>query len=149
MPLLNLTLAVFLSPEFGFFGFVNPTRRQTPFMAGLFTNCGDVFFRAFWPTRHPPSTWLNVASCDGVEENVRFGIDTATLRFERRGEEVNWGRNEGRGNRTRRRRNVRGILAMTYDLDGVERIRDGDRISWNIAAERDRRAANSLRNLLS
>jgi hypothetical protein len=45
-PVLNLTLAIFLSPELGFFGFVVPTFRQTPFSSGLFFNCGDRSFRA-------------------------------------------------------------------------------------------------------
>jgi hypothetical protein len=47
MPLLNLHLAIFLSPELGFLGFVMPTRRHTPFIAGLCTSCGETFLRAF------------------------------------------------------------------------------------------------------
>ena len=67
VPLLNLTLATFLSPELGFFGFVVPTRRHTPFISGLsvLASAGDVGFLARCPTRHPRRTWLYVA-CDGV-----------------------------------------------------------------------------------
>jgi hypothetical protein len=61
MPLLNRTLATFLSPELGFFGFVVPTRRHTPFISGLSLRAGDVAFRAFCPVLHPLSTWLYVA----------------------------------------------------------------------------------------
>lgn len=46
-PVLNLTLAIFLSPELGFLGFVVPTFKHTPFNSGLFFNCGDRSFRAF------------------------------------------------------------------------------------------------------
>lgn len=67
VPLLNLTLATFLSPELGFFGFVVPTRRHTPFISGLsvLASAGDVGFLARCPTRHPRRTWLYVA-CEGV-----------------------------------------------------------------------------------
>ena len=58
VPLLNLTLATFLSPELGFFGFVVPTRKHTPFISGLLMSAGDTGLRAFWPTLHPRSTWL-------------------------------------------------------------------------------------------
>ena len=60
-PLLNLNLATLRSPEFGFFGLTVPTRRQTPFISGLLTKAGDLAFRALCSTRHPRSTWLNVA----------------------------------------------------------------------------------------
>ena len=38
LPVLNRTLAIFLSPELGFLGFVVPTFRHTPFSSGLFFN---------------------------------------------------------------------------------------------------------------
>lgn len=49
VPLLSRTLAVFLSPEFGFFGLVVPTLRHTPFISGrcVLAKAGDVGFRAF------------------------------------------------------------------------------------------------------
>ena len=71
VPLLNLTLAVLRSPEFGFFGFVVPTRRQTPFSSGVFTKAGEVALRAFCPVRHPRRTWLYVACVLGVLEKDR------------------------------------------------------------------------------
>lgn len=71
LPLLNRTLATFLSPELGFFGFVVPTRRQTPFISGLLTNAGDVGFRARCSTRHPRRTWLYVAWRDEALEKDR------------------------------------------------------------------------------
>jgi hypothetical protein len=73
LPLLNRTLATFLSPELGFFGFVVPTRRHTPFISGLFTNAGDVGFRARCSTLHPRRTWLYVAWRDGALEKDRTG----------------------------------------------------------------------------
>lgn len=71
LPLLKRTLATFLSPELGFFGFVVPTRRHTPFISGLFTNAGDVGFRARCSTRQPRRTWLYVAWRDGAFEKDR------------------------------------------------------------------------------
>ena len=47
LPVLNLTLAIFRSPELGFLGFVVPTFKHTPFSSGLSFNCGDRNFRAF------------------------------------------------------------------------------------------------------
>lgn len=71
LPLLNLTLAVFLSPEFGFFGLVMPTFRHTPFICGLLTSAGETGFRARWATRQPRRTWLSVAWGWGVVVKVR------------------------------------------------------------------------------
>ena len=75
-PLLNRTLATFLSPELGFFGFVTPTRRHTPFISGQceFANCGDVGFRARCPTLQPRMTWLYVADREIVVEKWRAGL---------------------------------------------------------------------------
>jgi len=72
-PLLSLTLAIFLSPEFGFFGFVVPTFRHTPFISGLSTSAGDVGLRALCSTRQPRRTWLNVASRGAVAVKERVG----------------------------------------------------------------------------
>jgi hypothetical protein len=116
MPLLNRTLAVFLSPEFGFLGLVIPTRKHTPFIAGLLTSCGETFLRAFCPTRQPRRTWLKVASCDWVVVKVRL----EPLRAVSKVEGVECGRNDGAGNRRRRRRNVSGISLM--DVDGAKKV---------------------------
>lgn len=62
-PLLNLTLAIFLSPEFGFFGFVVPTFRHTPFISGLFASAGDRSFRRPRADRPFRSTCINVHLC--------------------------------------------------------------------------------------
>jgi len=62
-PLLNLTLAIFLSPELGFFGLVVPTFKHTPFNSGLPANCGDRSFRAFCAVRPFRSTWIRVHLC--------------------------------------------------------------------------------------
>lgn len=74
LPLLNRTLATLRSPELGFFGFVTPTRRHTPFISGhlVLANCGDVGFRAFCPTLQPRMTWLYVACRDIVVEKERI-----------------------------------------------------------------------------
>jgi len=107
-PLLNLTLAVFLSPELGFFGFVMPTLIHTPFISGLNDNCGDVFFRARWATRQPRRTWLNVAG-RGVEEvNVRWRVAVARGRRDGDGDE-GLERIRELGNRTRRQRKLKGM----------------------------------------
>lgn len=45
-PVLNRTLAIFLSPELGFLGFVVPTFKHTPLSSGRFANWGDRSFRA-------------------------------------------------------------------------------------------------------
>ena len=58
LPLLNLTLATFLSPELGFFGFVVPTLKHTPFISGLLTSAGDVGLRAACSVLQPRRTWL-------------------------------------------------------------------------------------------
>ena len=55
-PLLNLTLAIFLSPELGFLGFVVPTLMQTPFISGRLINAGDRLFRSFCMCLHPLAT---------------------------------------------------------------------------------------------
>jgi hypothetical protein len=60
-PLLNLILAVFLSPEFGFFGFVIPVFKQTPFICARPTSAGDRERRAACEVRQPLRTWLYVA----------------------------------------------------------------------------------------
>lgn len=58
LPLLNRTLAVFRSPELGFFGFVIPVLRQTPFISGRLCSAGERRRRAFCGLRHPRRTWL-------------------------------------------------------------------------------------------
>ena len=73
-PLLSLTLATLRSPELGFFGFVIPTRTQTPFSSGWSFMAGDVGFRARCSTLHPRRTWLYVAFREQLEENVRFAV---------------------------------------------------------------------------
>jgi hypothetical protein len=67
-PLLNLTLAIFLSPELGFFGFVVPTFKHTPFISGLFANAGDRSFRGGLIFRPLRTTCISVIFGRGVEE---------------------------------------------------------------------------------
>ena len=72
LPVLNLTRAIFLSPELGFLGFVVPTFRHTPFSSGLFLSCGDRSFRAFCAILPCRRTCINVHLCarnDGVGGN--------------------------------------------------------------------------------
>jgi hypothetical protein len=59
-PVLNRTLAIFLSPELGFLGFVVPTFIHTPFSSGRFFSCGERSFRAPWVIRPWRRTWINV-----------------------------------------------------------------------------------------
>ena len=74
VPLDNLTLATFRSPELGFLGFVMPTRTQTPFISGRPTMAGERARRAFCPWRQPRITWFRVALRDVVVLNVRRGV---------------------------------------------------------------------------
>ena len=113
-PLLNLTLAVFRSPEFGFFGLVMPTFRHTPLSSGLSTSAGERGLRAAWPRRAPRITWLYVAR-RGREvvksrqlttdvEGIAVGKRIRGGRRRRRGSCKNifgerWMRSEGRGSR--------------------------------------------------
>ena len=62
LPLLSLTLAVFLCPELGFLGLVMPTLRQTPFISGRPTIAGLRDRRFFWGLRQPLRTWLMVVA---------------------------------------------------------------------------------------
>lgn len=78
VPLLKRTLATFRSPELGFFGFVVPTRKQTPFISGRLIKAGETGLRAFCPTLHPRKTWLYVACVVGVLEKDRVA-NGATL----------------------------------------------------------------------
>lgn len=57
LPVDNLTLAVFRSPELGFLGFVIPTFRQTPLSAGALTSrsAGLTGLRARCSVRQPYS----------------------------------------------------------------------------------------------
>lgn len=70
-PLLSLTLAVFLCPEFGFFGFVIPTFRHTPFISGRPTMAGERERRSLFTSRPLRRTWLRVVSCGVVVEKGR------------------------------------------------------------------------------
>jgi hypothetical protein len=51
LPVLNRTLAIFLSPEFGFLGFVVPTFKHTPLSSGRFFSCGERSLRIFCDAR--------------------------------------------------------------------------------------------------
>ena len=79
LPLLNRTLAILRSPEFGFLGFVIPTRTHTPLSCGLSTMAGDVTLRALCATRQPLSTWLSVVLTRAVLEKVRWVGGAADL----------------------------------------------------------------------
>jgi hypothetical protein len=119
-PLLNRTLAIFLSPELGFLGFVVPTFKHTPFISGLFASAGDRSFRS--PRCDLPlrSTWINVHLCARDAGAGRTGsMDVAFWRAvapiagraERDGMVAARKTIEGR---TRRRRNCTGIVARCW-----------------------------------
>lgn len=92
LPLLNRTLAIFLSPELGFFGFVVPTFRHTPFISGLFANAGDRSFRAGLVPRPLRTNCIKVILGRAAEaEKERIGRTTA--------EEAFWGTIGGRAER--------------------------------------------------
>lgn len=71
LPLVSLTLAVFLWPEFGFFGFVIPTFRHTPFISGRPTMAGERERRSLFTSRPLRRTWLRVVRCGVVVEKER------------------------------------------------------------------------------
>ncbi|KAF7504908.1 hypothetical protein GJ744_001629 [Endocarpon pusillum] len=70
-PLLSLTLAVFLCPEFGFFGFVIPTFRHTPFISGRPTMAGERERRSLFTSRPLRRTWFSVVRCGVVADKER------------------------------------------------------------------------------
>ena len=121
-PVLSLTLAIFLSPELGFFGFVVPTFKHTPFSSGLSLNWGDRSFRAFCAILPCRRTCINVhfwARDDGVGRTAKVGeavwkaVAAIEGRIDRTGtREVK----EKADGRTRRRRNVRGIVGGVVGL---------------------------------
>lgn len=79
LPLLNRTLAVLRSPELGFFGFVMPVLRHTPFICGRLTSAGERGLRARCSTRHPRRTWLKVACARGVLKKCLFVSAAAAI----------------------------------------------------------------------
>tara|TARA_R110002003_G_scaffold96_20_gene7594 strand:- start:11573 stop:12004 length:432 start_codon:yes stop_codon:yes gene_type:complete len=117
-PVLRRTLAIFLSPELGFLGFVVPTFKQTPFSSGRFFSCGDRSFRAPCDILPCRSTCINVHLCArdaGVGLHGRNGaalrraeaaIEGCAVREAARGD---WKSTDGR---TRRRRNVSGMIVV-------------------------------------
>lgn len=116
LPVLSLTLAIFRSPELGFFGFVVPTFRHTPFSSGLSFNCGDRSLRAFRAILPCRRTCINVHLCardDGVGRAAKAGVlfwkAEAAIdgRIDRAGAKGTAERIEGRA---RRRKSVRGIM---------------------------------------
>jgi hypothetical protein len=62
-PVLNRTLAIFLSPELGFLGLVVPTFKHTPFSSGRFFSCGDRNLRAPCDILPWRNTCINVHLC--------------------------------------------------------------------------------------
>lgn len=76
LPVLSLTLAIFLSPEFGFLGLVVPTLRHTPLSSGRSFNCGERSLRAFCAILPCRSTCISVhlwARDDGGGRIARAG----------------------------------------------------------------------------
>lgn len=117
-PVLNRTLAIFLSPELGFLGFVVPTFRHTPFSSGLFLSCGDRSFRIFCAILPCRKTWINVHLCardagvgrrSGIIEEFGRAVAAIEGRTGRRADNGDCTRSDGR---TRRRRNVRGMAGV-------------------------------------
>jgi hypothetical protein len=117
-PVLNRTLAIFLSPELGFLGFVVPTFKHTPFSSGLFFSCGDRSFRAPCDILPWRRTCINVHLCAreaGIGRKGRlwetFWKAVAAIEgcAARRGVNADLVKTVGR---IRRRRNVSGIVGV-------------------------------------
>jgi hypothetical protein len=120
LPVLNLTLAIFLSPELGFLGFVVPTFRHTPFNSGLSLNCGDRSFRDFCAILPCLSTCIKVHLCArdaGAARSAKVGVVVCKAvaaiegRIDRDGAKEADGKTDGR---MRRRRIVRGIVGVVF-----------------------------------
>jgi hypothetical protein len=121
-PVLNLTLAIFLSPELGFFGFVVPTFRHTPFNSGLSLNCGDRSFRAFCAILPCLRTCIKVhlwARDIGVGRSAKVAVTfwkaVAAIEgpIDRAGVKEADGKTDGR---MRWRSNVRGMVDVVLGL---------------------------------
>lgn len=129
LPLDRRTLAVLRWPELGFFGFVTPTFRQTPFISGRFceASAGDTACRAFLGCRPCVRTWFSVMQRLGVVEKER---DVALRRIEELGRE---GLERGRRTMTRNARSAEregtgGIVSLESNREKVlwEKARDGE-----------------------
>jgi hypothetical protein len=83
-PLLNLTLAVFRCPEFGFFGFVTPTFRHTPFIAGRPTSAGDEERGSRFGRRPFLHNWFRVTGRAGVVEKKEMKMVLVLVGWRRR-----------------------------------------------------------------
>jgi hypothetical protein len=121
-PLLNLTLAIFLSPELGFLGFVVPTFRQTPFISGRFANAGDRSFRGGLRFRPLRTTWIKVhlGRCAETEKARMGRLEALGVgRGPRGGRAHIGGARWSRQGRARRRRSWRGILVMSCSVAAV------------------------------
>ena len=143
-PLLNLTLAIFRSPELGFLGFVVPTFKHTPFISGLFASAGDLSFRSPCADLPPRSTCISVHLCAREAATGRMGsIDVAFWRAVapiagRAGTEESAGARHMTEGRTRRRKNWAGMiceLLVMRDRDGASRrgkVQDPARRAWAV-----------------
>ena len=118
LPVLNLTLAIFLSPELGFFGLVVPTFRHTPFSSGLSLNCGDRSFRAFCAILPCLKTCIKVHLCArdegaGRTAKVGFVVWNAVAAIEGRNDSAGARKVDGtRDGLSRRRRIVTGMAGV-------------------------------------
>lgn len=128
LPVLSLTLAIFLSPELGFLGLVVPTLRHTPFSSGLSFNCGDLSFRAFCAILPCRKTWINVhlwARDAGAGRKANAGAaDSKTVaaiegRIDRAGSSLAVAENTD--GLMRRRRNVTGMVGCGVALGNSSR----------------------------
>jgi hypothetical protein len=110
-PVLNLTLAIFLSPELGFFGFVVPTFRHTPFSSGLSLSCGDRSFRAFCAILPCLKTCIKVHLCardEGAGRSAKVGplVWNAVAAMEGRIDRAGAKKADGKRDGLRRRRSI-------------------------------------------
>ena len=119
-PVLKRTLAIFLSPELGFLGFVVPTFKHTPFSSGLLASCGDRSFRALCCILPWRKTWINVHL---LARDAGVGPRERPAKALWRGVAVIDGRAAIRGDcakmecRTRRPRNWTGMAAVVLSLN--------------------------------
>jgi hypothetical protein len=135
LPVLSLTLAIFLSPELGFLGLVVPTLRHTPFSSGRLASWGDRSFRAFWAILPCRRTWISVhlfARDAGVGRKGSaaraFWTGVAPMAG-RKDRAVARGVCAKREGRTRRRRNWTGMAAVVSSSGhGHPKVQDAARM---------------------
>jgi len=128
LPVLNLTRAVFRSPEFGFFGLVMPTLRHTPLRDGARTSrrAGETGLRRGWGWRGWRRVWESVVRRLGVVEKGWVWERESKVAVVVSGGSGRWGDGNVVNRRGRRREGVRSWrrveTAITSEIVLVDKL---------------------------